>query len=129
MTLVRSAVVALALVVSSGCSSPPTIYKGAGSFQEENYEIDIQRDVSLKPKLTVLLNGETALTVDRPLNMNNDSGCEQLSPYIWNCSYLADYRGMNMKLVERFSARPFDQYVQYDVYLDGQLLQRIRGSL
>ena len=67
--------------------------------------------------------------VDRPLNMNNDSGCEQQSLYIWNCGYLADYRGMDIKVVETFSSRMFDQYVQYDVYLDGQLLQRIRGSL
>ena len=121
--------VALAVLVVSGCSSPPRMYKGVGSFQQENFEIDIQRDAGLKPKLTVLLNDETALTVDRPVNMNNDSACEQLSLYVWNCNYLTDYRGMDVRVVERWSGKPLDQYVQYDVYLDGQFLQRIRGSL
>jgi hypothetical protein len=123
--------VAVALVVlgASGCSSPTKTYKGAGSFQQENYEIDIQADRNGSRKLTVLLNGETAFTADRTLNMNNDSGCEQLSLYVWNCSYLANYRGMKISVLELFSAKPLDQYVQYDVYLENQLLQRIRGSV
>ena len=129
--MLKVSLVAVALVVLgvAGCSSPTKTYKGAGSFQQENYEIDIQRQGSPNINLTVLLNGKTALTVDRPLNSYNDSGCEKLSLYVWSCSYLADYTGMELSVVEIFSAKPLDQYVQYDVYLDDQLLQRIRGSV
>ena len=113
-----------------GCGEPLSgSFRAVGFHDNQKYKIDVNiGGIVSAPTLAIFLNDEQALYVERPMSMMSDANCEKLLAYGWKCRFSDTYKGLQVAVVEEINASPYFNYRNYDVYLDGQLLQRVIGT-
>ncbi|MCR9148225.1 MAG: hypothetical protein NXH74_13685 [Rhodobacteraceae bacterium] len=112
----------------AACSSPQA-FQAAGVHDGETYRIEVKRGgEAFNPDLFVLLNGEQAMRIQR-VNMFKDPNCEKTNISSWRCVYTTDYRGMALKVVEETNTTIASNSLNYDVYLDGDYVQRVVAAM
>ncbi|UYP69151.1 hypothetical protein OIU14_05315 [Thalassobacter stenotrophicus] len=112
----------------AACSSPQT-FQAAGVHDGEKYRIEVKRGAeTFNPDLFVLLNGEQAMRIPR-VNMFKDPNCKKTKISSWRCVYITDYQGMVLKVVEETNTTIASNSLNYDVYLDGDYVQRVVAAM
>ena len=113
----------------AGCGEKiPATFRAVGLHENQSYKIEVKIGrLDTAPAIAVFLNDEQALYVERPMSSRSDPNCKYKSGYIWTCRFADTYKGMKLVVVEESHAVPFALF--YDVYLDGQLVQRVTGTL
>ena len=114
-------------VFLSGCDETISgTFRAVGFHKNQSYQIEVKTGgVVAAPTLAVFLNGDRAIYVERPMTSLADPNCKGTG-YIWVCRFSGTYNGMQLMVVEEVHAVPTSRH--YDVYLDGQLIQRVTGG-
>ena len=121
-----SGIVAFGLVAA--CSSPEN-FQAAGVHNGKNYRIEVTRtSADFNSNLFVFLNGEQAIMIER-VNMFRDPDCQKMNFSSWRCVYVTDYRGMELRVVEETNTTIASNSLNYDIYLDGDYVQRVVAAL
>ena len=116
----------VAFGIMAACSSPQN-FQAAGVHDGRNYRIEVTRS-DFNAELFVFLIGEQALKIER-MNMFRDPNCEKMNISSWRCVYTNDYRGMELSVVEETNTTLASNSLNYDIYLDGDYVQRVVAAL
>ena len=109
-----------------GCSSvnQPISLKASGVHQEKNYVFEIvQTFDDYAGAFEVIIDGNSALTVQRKVRPVNDPNCvgKSISAI---CSYQANFNGMNLTVVEKPGVR---YQRMFEIYFDDVFVQSVTG--
>ena len=111
-----------------GCEGP-TDFQAAGVHGGKNYKIEVIRGKeTFNSSLSVVLNGREALLVKR-VNMFKDPNCQKTRVASWRCSYTTIYDGKELIVVEETNTTLASNSLNYDIYLDGDYVQRVVAAL
>ena len=112
----------------TGCAGP-TEFQAAGVHSGQKYKIEVVRGIEVfDPSLSVLLNGKEALFVKR-VNMFKDPDCQKTRISSWRCRYTTSYDGKELVVVEETNTTLASNSLNYDIYLDGDYVQRVVAAL
>ena len=112
----------------SGCTGP-TEFQAAGMHSGQKYKIEVVKGKeTFNPSLSVRLNGKEALFVKR-VNMFKDPNCQKTKVASWRCRYTTDYDGKQLVVVEETNATLASNSLNYDIYLDGDYVQRVVAAM
>lgn len=121
---------AIACLTSSliGCTNPAT-FKAVGMYDGSKYDIEVIRGKeALNPSLSLIINEEEAMRVTK-VNMFKDPNCKKTTISSWVCRYSTTFNNMELVLVEETNATLASNSLNYDIYLDGEYVQRVVAAL
>jgi hypothetical protein len=109
----------------TACEAPRT-FQDAGVYQGENYEITVDRvpDGILR-NFHIALNGERILTIEGSKMALQADDCKKIAFYVSQCTFRTSYRDRPVKVVMDSDARPFQQEVNYSVYMSSTLIGKV----
>ena len=111
-----------------GCTNPAT-FKAVGVYDGSKYNIEVIRGKeAFNPPLSVLLNGEEAMRITK-VNMFKDPNCKKTTVSSWRCKYSTNFNNMELVVVEEINTTLASNSLNYDVYLDGEYVQRVVAAL
>ena len=111
-----------------GCTGP-TEFQAAGVHSGQKYKIEVVKGTDISnPSLSVLLNGKEALFVKR-VNLFKDPNCQKTRISSWRCRYTTNYDDKQLVVVEEMNTTLASNSLNYDIYLDGDYVQRVVAAL
>lgn len=112
----------------TACTNPAT-FKSVGMYKGKKYDIEVVRGKeAFNPSLSVLLNGEEAMRVAK-VNMFKDPNCQKTTMSSWRCRYSTSYKNMDLVVIEEINTTLASNSLNYDVYLNGEYVQRVVAAL
>jgi len=109
-------------------SCAPREYISTGSVGSKKYFLKVRHeDEGLKTSSIVQINDEEVFR-QQIVNMYNDPACKKTSTFAWLCTYTASYQGAPIVIERGVTATPSGANNWYDVYINGELIQRVPFS-
>ena len=120
----------LGMIGLTGCMSvQPLSYKSVGSINSEPAVIEITRAAPIHGTSAKLsINGEEVLATKRSTRITANPNCQRLSLYRYSCTDEGTYNGKDVRVVEEWSANMQAGYAHFDVYVEGELIQRVEAA-